>query len=76
MKAIVAIGESAEKVVTAFYGVKPVEKASSMEDAVQVASGLAKAGDVVLLSPACASFDWFENYEQRGRIFKRIVAEL
>ncbi|MBI1803263.1 MAG: UDP-N-acetylmuramoyl-L-alanine--D-glutamate ligase [Ignavibacteriae bacterium] len=75
-KAIVAIGESAEKVVGAFSGVKPIEKASSMEEAVLVASELATAGDVVLLSPACASFDWFENYEHRGKVFKQIVHAL
>ena len=76
VKAIVAIGESAEKVRTAFESRKKVVTAGSMEDAVRAARSLASRGDVVLLSPACASFDWFENYEQRGRVFKEIVNSL
>jgi UDP-N-acetylmuramoylalanine--D-glutamate ligase len=76
VKAIVAIGESADKVRTAFTSMVPVTTATSMEEAVRVASSLASAGDVVLLSPACASFDWFENYEHRGRVFKKHVAAL
>jgi UDP-N-acetylmuramoylalanine--D-glutamate ligase len=43
---------------------------------VLAAQSLAQNGDVVLLSPACASFDWFENYEQRGRVFKELVKNL
>ncbi len=73
VRAIIAIGESADKVVKAFQGVTKVEKAQSMEEAVQKAKVLAAHGDVVLLSPACASFDWFENFEHRGRVFKEIV---
>lgn len=76
VKTIVAIGESADKVVSAFKQVVPVEKASSMDEAVDVASKLAVRGDAVLLSPACASFDWFENYEHRGRVFKDIVSRM
>lgn len=76
VKAIIAIGESADKVVKAFQGVTKVEKAQSMEEAVQKAETLAVHGDVVLLSPACASFDWFENFEHRGRVFKEIVQRL
>lgn len=76
VKAIVAIGESAEKVHAAFHTLVPVEKAVSMKDAVHTAARLAVRGDVVLLSPACASFDWFTNYEQRGKVFKDLVAEL
>jgi UDP-N-acetylmuramoylalanine--D-glutamate ligase len=83
VRAIVAIGESAEKVEKAFQGRTVVETAPplepsipkrlSMERAVHVAAGLARPGDIVLLSPACASFDWFTDYEERGRIFKEIV---
>jgi UDP-N-acetylmuramoylalanine--D-glutamate ligase len=47
-----------------------------MEEAVQIAARAAAPGDVVLLSPACASFDWFENYEHRGKVFKQLVGEL
>jgi UDP-N-acetylmuramoylalanine--D-glutamate ligase len=73
VKAIVAIGESAQAVVAAFGGMAKVVTAGTMQEAVDTARGLAAAGDVVLLSPACASFDWFENYEHRGRVFKEIV---
>jgi UDP-N-acetylmuramoylalanine--D-glutamate ligase len=76
VRAIVAMGESAEKVEKAFSGVKPVRTAHTIEEAVQTAQSLAQRGDVVLLSPACASFDWFENYEQRGRVFKELVKNL
>ena len=73
---IVAIGESAEKVKNAFAEIVPVTVCGNMEDAVRTARRLAEPGDVVLLSPACASFDWFANYEQRGRVFKEIVRSL
>jgi UDP-N-acetylmuramoylalanine--D-glutamate ligase len=76
VRAIVAIGESAEKVRSAFTGVVPLTSAASMDEAVKAARGLARRGDVVLLSPACASFDWFQNYEHRGRVFKEIVMGL
>jgi UDP-N-acetylmuramoylalanine--D-glutamate ligase len=73
VRAIVAIGESADIVVTNFVSVVPVERAGSMEEAIETARRLARPGDVVLLSPACASFDWFNNYEHRGKVFKDIV---
>jgi UDP-N-acetylmuramoylalanine--D-glutamate ligase len=76
VRAIVAIGESADTVVRAFAGVVHVQKAGTMDEAVATARALAHSGDVVLLSPACASFDWFENYEHRGRVFKQIVMSL
>jgi UDP-N-acetylmuramoylalanine--D-glutamate ligase len=73
VKGIVAIGESAEKVVQAFADQVQVKRGGSMEEAVHVAAAMATAGDIVLLSPACASFDWFRNYEHRGEVFKTIV---
>jgi UDP-N-acetylmuramoylalanine--D-glutamate ligase len=76
VRAIVAMGESADKVEQAFSGIKPLRHATSIDEAVLAAQSLAQAGDVVLLSPACASFDWFENYEQRGRVFKELVKNL
>lgn len=76
VRAIVAIGESAEKVEKAFSDIKQTVRASSMREAVTTARQLAQPGDVVLLSPACASFDWFENYEHRGRVFKELVNQL
>lgn len=76
VRVIVAIGESAATVEAAFRPITTVNRAGSMEDAVKSAAVLAKIGDVVLLSPACSSFDWFDNFEHRGRIFKEIVNKL
>jgi len=76
VKAIVAIGESANLVEQSFNGATVIKKAFSMEEAVKTAHLLAQPGDVVLLSPACASFDWFKNYEQRGEVFKQLVNKL
>ncbi len=76
VKAIVAIGESADKVMNAFGAMKPTSKAMSLDEAIYQARRVAVRGDVVLLSPACASFDWFDNYEHRGRIFKELVMGL
>lgn len=73
VKAIIAIGESAAKVRQAFAAFVPVDEASTMSDAVRHAAARAVQGDIVLLSPACASFDWFTDYEHRGRVFKEIV---
>jgi UDP-N-acetylmuramoylalanine--D-glutamate ligase len=76
VKAIIAIGESAAKVRQAFAAVVPVDEASTMNDAVRSAAARAVPGDIVLLSPACASFDWFTDYEHRGRVFKELVRQL
>lgn len=76
VKKIYAIGSSAEKVYNFFYNDVKVEIEKSLEDAVKIASREAVKGDIVLLSPACASFDMFKNYEHRGKIFKEAVNNL
>jgi len=77
VKAIVCMGLDNRKIHKAFSGsVKVIDDAITASDAVRAAYRLAKPGDVVLLSPACASFDLFENYEERGRKFKEAVREL
>lgn len=76
LRAVVAIGEAAAEVEAAFAGLRPVEVAESMDDAVERAGRLARAGDAVLLSPGCASFDWYRSYGERGDDFARAVREL
>lgn len=76
VKHIIAIGESRQKVYDYFNSILPVTIAGTMEDAVSKAAMNAAPGEVVLLSPACASFDMFDNYEHRGAEFKRIVNSL
>lgn len=77
VKAIVCLGKDNKKIIKAFKDVVPIiEETSSAEEAVAVAYRLGKKGDVVLLSPACASFDLFENYEDRGNKFKAAVKAL
>jgi len=75
-RAVVAIGESAGLVRDALGDVVPVEVAGSMADAVRAAYRLAEPDGLVLLAPACASFDWFRDYAERGRAFKEEVARL
>ena len=77
VRAVVAIGESADKVVRELGPAAPATVvARSMEEAISEARRFAKPGDVVLLSPACASFDMFDNYEHRGDTFRRLVEAL
>jgi UDP-N-acetylmuramoylalanine--D-glutamate ligase len=75
-KAVVTIGESTEQFRRALSDVVPVHEAASLHDAVVRAHALAKPSGVVLLAPACASFDMFRDYAERGRAFKREVAQL
>jgi UDP-N-acetylmuramoylalanine--D-glutamate ligase len=77
-KAILAllIGTAAKKIETQISGSVALERAGTIEHAVEVASHAARPGDVVLLAPACASFDQFQNFEHRGRIFKDLVHQL
>jgi UDP-N-acetylmuramoylalanine--D-glutamate ligase len=76
VRAVVAIGEAAPDVEKAFAGVKPVTVATSMDQAVRAAAAAAKPGDAVLLSPGCASFDWYRSYGERGDDFRRAVGQL
>lgn len=76
VKAIVTIGEDAPKLDAAFGDLVPAVRAESMDEAVWKAHDQAARGDVVLLSPGCASFDWFSNFEERGRVFKQAVVRL
>ena len=77
VKAIVCLGTDNSKIKEAFDGVVPdIIETQDMQDAVRSAYYLAKNGETVLLSPACASFDLFENYEDRGRQFKTAVRSL
>jgi UDP-N-acetylmuramoylalanine--D-glutamate ligase len=77
-KAILAllIGAASEKIEKQIAGSVAIERAETLEHAVEVASHAARPGDVVLLAPACASFDQFDNYEHRGRVFKDLVRQL
>jgi UDP-N-acetylmuramoylalanine--D-glutamate ligase len=75
-KAVVAIGEAASLVRDALTGVVPVIEASSMREAVERGYGAATPDGVVLLAPACSSFDWFRDYAERGDAFKKEVREL
>ena len=76
VKALICMGVDNEKLVREFEGVVPrVISTSTLEDAMRAAKAEATQGDVVLLSPACASFDLFKNYEQRGELFKQWVKE-
>jgi len=76
VKSIVVIGEATPRILQVLEGTVPMSRAMSLEEAVAQASSQAESGDVVLFSPACASFDMFQNYHQRGLEFKRIVQEL
>jgi len=75
-RAVVAIGDAAPLVREALVGVVPVVEAVSMRDAVERGYEAASPGGVVLLAPACASFDWFRDYAERGNAFKEEVARL
>ncbi|MDE2058309.1 MAG: UDP-N-acetylmuramoyl-L-alanine--D-glutamate ligase [candidate division NC10 bacterium] len=76
VKRLVLIGQAAPKLRRELAGACPIEDASSLEEAVRRAAAAASPGEVVLLSPACASFDMFTDFEDRGRVFKAAVREL
>jgi UDP-N-acetylmuramoylalanine--D-glutamate ligase len=75
VRAVVAIGEAAGEVAAAFAERVPVTTATSMRQAVEAAAELARPGDAVVLSPGCASFDWYRNYGERGDDFAASVRE-
>ena len=75
-RGLVAIGESTEQFFAVGDGVVPTLRATSMPAAVAAARGLARPGDAVVLSPACASYDWFKNYGERGDVFAALVRAL
>jgi UDP-N-acetylmuramoylalanine--D-glutamate ligase len=75
VRAVYTIGSAAAKIESQLRGVVPVLACETLAKAVSEAGGKARPGEVVLLAPACSSFDQFENYEHRGRIFKELVAE-
>jgi len=73
VKRVYTIGAAAAKIESQIRGAAEVEHSETLENAIRRASELAVAGDIVLLAPACASFDQFQNYEHRGRVFKEVV---
>ena len=76
VKTVYTIGSAAEKIERHLAGVAKIVSAGTLDRAVREAAQDAAAGDVVLLAPACSSFDQFESYEHRGRVFKEIVEQL
>ena len=75
VRAVYTIGSAAAKIESHLRGVVPIHSCETLEAAVTAAANAARPGEVVLLAPACSSFDQFENYEHRGRIFKQLVSE-
>jgi UDP-N-acetylmuramoylalanine--D-glutamate ligase len=75
VRAIYTIGSAAAKIESELRGVVSILSCETLDHAVSAAASAARPGEVVLLAPACSSFDQFENYEQRGRVFKELVSE-
>ena len=73
---VLLIGQAAEKIARQIEGTVPASHAETLDRAVQLGFEMARPGDVLLLAPACASFDQFENYEHRGRVFKHEVRKI
>ena len=76
VKSVYTIGAAAEKIQSHIKGTTQIVSSGTIESAVKQASAAGRPGDVVLLAPACASFDQFQNYEHRGRVFKELVGQL
>jgi UDP-N-acetylmuramoylalanine--D-glutamate ligase len=70
------IGQAQETIRTQLAGACPMEEAASLPEAIRRGAELASPGDTVLLSPACASFDMFQDFEHRGDVFRQTVQEL
>jgi UDP-N-acetylmuramoylalanine--D-glutamate ligase len=75
-RAAVLIGEAADKMQAAFTSKVAVQRAATMDDAVETARRLAKSGDAVVLSPACSSFDMFRDYAHRAEVFRAAVTRV
>jgi UDP-N-acetylmuramoylalanine--D-glutamate ligase len=76
VSAVYTIGSAAAKIESHLRGVVTIQSCETLDKAVQAAASSAHPGEIVLLAPACSSFDQFENYEQRGLAFKQLVKEL
>jgi UDP-N-acetylmuramoylalanine--D-glutamate ligase len=75
VRAVYTIGSAAEKIESQLRGIVPILSCETLENAVSSAFSAARPTEVVLLAPACSSFDQFENYEERGRVFKQLVSD-
>jgi UDP-N-acetylmuramoylalanine--D-glutamate ligase len=75
-RALILIGEDADRIESELKSYAPTVRATDLADAVRRAVEAAQPGDIVLLAPACASWDMFENFEHRGRVFKEAVGEM
>jgi len=76
VKTVYTIGAAAEKIQSQIKGAANIVSSATIEAAVKQATAAAQPGDIILLAPACASFDQFQNYEHRGRVFKELVHQL
>jgi UDP-N-acetylmuramoylalanine--D-glutamate ligase len=74
VRSVYTIGSAAEKIESQLRGVVSIHSCATLDGAVSAAASAARPGEVVLLAPACSSFDQFENYEHRGRVFKELVS--
>ena len=76
VKRVYTIGAAAEKIESHIQGAAEIVHAETLDNAIRRAAAVAQPGDIVLLAPACASFDQFQSYNHRGRVFKEVVHSL